>query len=1183
PYEPFPDLPPEEPPDLGAVPRPLPEPEERDRTEPLPLLEEIRDAPVKARPAYGTAADLELLVPARPEPADEYLQVHTSNYLPVLVDHLADQMGRYPLPPLEREIIVIQSTGMGRWVTLELAQRQGIAASLHTPFPARFFEELAVRVLGEEGEDPMEDNPFADRELLTWLVYRVLPACVADPLFHPLARYLDDDPQNRKRFQLAARIAACMDDYQVYRPDFLTQWEAGKPTAVKEHPHHDWQAVMWRLLYKEAGRETRLSRYARLLRVLARDEDLSAVLPRRVNLFGVSTLPPLFVKMLGALARHVPVHIFFMSPTWHYWGDIRSDREKLRLTHRFRYRKEDTRYMERGNTLLASLGSQGRDFFKLLEDADTSGSAWHTLDFIKPRYDSMLHALQADVLELVDRDRNGDATPLAVNSGDRSIQVHSCHSPMREMEVLRDQLLDTFRHYPGLQPHEVLVMVPDIRAYAPYIQAVFGVEHQGTPRLPFSLADQAVAREHPLAAAMLRILKTARSRLTAGDVLELLEEPAIRRRFDIGEEDLPVIRAWVDEVRIRWGKDGEARERDFNLPPLEDHTWNAGLERLLMGYATGSVDSLVGKVLPYSQDTLGNVDLLGAFIAFAESLFRFVRPLRRKHALSGWSRLLTDLVNQFFISGSLEEDEALQMLRDAVKKLETAQDAASLGETVGLPVIRYHLERLFGQDDLAAGFITGRITFCALKPMRTIPFRVVCIAGLNDGDFPRGNRAPAFDLIAARKRAGDRSPREDDRYLFLESILAARDRLILSYVGRNILDNSEKAPSTVLSELLDYFDDAFRFPDGKEARSNLVTAHPLQAFSAAYFDGSSTDLFSYSDANFRAAGIRGDQPPSVFIDSPLDDTEPIDSIDLEDLVAFWKEPCKYFCRRVLHLDMPYGVERRDDAEPFDLTGLDRYKLHEMILDRRMNTGWEDEFSVASATGILPPAALGEATYAHERMDLDPLHEELLRQELRGWERGRAELVEVKGKDWQLTGFIDGLGGDKRLQYRPAPIRDKDLVRAWVLHLVMNALADRPEIGGIGATTILGLGKAKKGPRPLERHQLLPLDDAMDALDGLVAGFRKGSRAPAPMFLRTSFIYAEVRWKCNKGTSKADPKKRALQQWRGNSFSRMEGDSRDPYIALCYRGRDPLTEEWMRFHNWASGFWFPLFEALEKDL
>jgi len=459
------------------------------------------------------------------EPA---LSLHTSNRLDVLVEHLAQTFASEPILPLESEIVVVQSLGMVRWVSLQLAKRLGLAAGLTMPFPGPFCGFLADRLLDDLPEAPPTSTikdprqplpPLFGHELLTWRIFDLLPEIAADKTpgdgTSSPSIYLKEDKDQIKRYQLSVRLASLFDDYQLFRPDMLLAWES--QSRAEDPTYSDstegWQRELWRLLTSTHDRpleEHQARRFTRLLSHLRRTKRKPKGLPSRLSVFGVSTLPPLFIAVATALARFIPVRLYFTSPTYHYWGDLRSPREASSL----RRRLQTTRrapvgdHLETGNPLLAGLGRQGRDFFNLLQQADSGGEAWHELEFVDPGTDCLLHTLQSDILHLIDRGSAADP-PRLLDPNDDSLRIHACHSPRREMEVLRDQLLAAFEQDADLELSDVLVMVPDIAEYSPYIEAVFGVEWQGTPSLPFTIADRYASQEQPLAESLLDLLDSS--------------------------------------------------------------------------------------------------------------------------------------------------------------------------------------------------------------------------------------------------------------------------------------------------------------------------------------------------------------------------------------------------------------------------------------------------------------------------------------------------------------------------------------------------------------------------------------------------------------------------------------------------------------------------------------------------
>ncbi len=913
------------------------------------------------------------------------LTLYTSNRLDVLVARLAQVMVDSPLPPLEREIFITQSQGMQRWLTLQLAARHGIAGGLTTPFPRPFCHWLAGRVLDHDDLPSTEaigdrQTGLFDRETLTWRLFQLLTRAVEGDTAGRVAEaaaYLEADPDQRKRLQLASRIAALFDDYQMFRPDMLSGWEGASEPRLNEPNSASelWQAMLWRDLClpsadsaeDDAPKDTPLHRRLhRLIEVLSASEP-PAGLPSRVSVVGVSSLPPIFIDLLAALSRHLPVAVYFVSPTYHYWGDLRSERETSRLARRMKLRPDqllEERHFEQGHALLAALGRQGRDFFNLLQQADETGGAWQDVEFEEPGEDSALHVLQNDILHLVDR---GSEQRLPLDPADRSIEIHACHSPLREMEVLRDRLLDSLARDPDLRPGDILVQVPDIELYGPYIQAVFGVDHDAAPRLPFSIADRRAGREQPPSEVFLDVLDLVGSRLTVRQVFDLLDTPAIRRRFELAVDEIPTLRRLVDDVRIRWAMDGGQKRTDFELPALDANTWRAGLDRLLMGYAVGSdagFDSVLpAGIAPFAGDTTGAADAIGRFTTYVERLFEILRQLGKARPLDDWVGVTLSAVDHLFAAESEAEERGLQWVRDEINKLAKLQAAIGLDEPISPRVVRDHLASVLHGSGFGSGFIDGRITFCALKPMRTIPFRVVCIAGLNDGAFPRQDLRRSFDLIAASPKAGDRSLRDDDRYLFLETLLAARDRLILSFVGRSQKDSSKREPSVVLAELMDQIDRTF-VPAGppadgsaRSARELLWVEHRLQPWSPAYFSAQETSedadpaqiddrLRSFSHENARAAqalaAVRHEVPRFAdgelpgLEDALLESHGPVElEVRIDDLRRFWRLPCRHFCQGSLGLRLPDEEEAEAESEPFLIGGLEAFEIRQWMLDRRL--------------------------------------------------------------------------------------------------------------------------------------------------------------------------------------------------------------------------------------------------------
>jgi len=1069
------------------------------------------------------------------------IHIHHSNRTEVLLERFV-AMARQPLAdPMAPETVVVQNPGMARWLAQQLALETGIAANLDFPLPATFVWRVYSAWLPD-----LPDETRYDREALHWRILALLPDCLSRPAFAELDRYLQEDPHGLKAYQLAGRIADVFDQYLVYRPDWVLDWEAGR----EDH----WQAVLWRKVAEGVGGVHRADIFNAFRQAAGHDVPPTGNVPERVSLFGLTALAPAHLHALDILSGHRPVHLFLLNPSTEYWADILDDRGQARRRALWRRSgSEDfSGLLDVGNPLLAAFGHTGQGFLDQLLDIGTRD---HDA-FADPGTGNLLACLQHDLLHL--KDRREDKPPADLDPDDPSVQIHACHTPMREVQVLHDRLLALFETLPHLHPREVVVMAPDIDTYAPHVAAVFDAAPPPC-FIPWSMADRRLTAREPVVETLLSLLDLPEMRLSASEVLGLLEVPAVCRRFSLDVEGLARIRTWVEESGIRWGLDGAMRAA-LGLPHESANTWEAGLARLFLGYAMPPEEIFYGNVLSYPDVEGSEARELGVLQTLVDRLTHWRAVLGTPAPAGEWRQRINGLADDF-LAPDADEAESLQALRRTVERL--GQSATEAGLETGLEtrVIRAHLEARLANSGGARRFLLGGVTFCNMIPMRAIPFRVVCLLGLNDTDFPRRQQPPGFDLIARHPRPGDRSRRLDDRYLFLEVLLSARDVLYISYLGNDVRDNSPREPSVVVSELVDYIDRSWRLPGGAMPSSNLVRRHPLQPFSPRLFDGRHPGLFSY-DARWCPAALGGTAPaPRPFAAHPLPvpaDREPV--VDLSDLVRFFSHPARWFLQQRLGIQLLADQGPPPDEEPFDIAGLERYGARDtLVAEMLAGEGIEEVGRRLRARGQLPHAAPGEAAWAEvlEGMDLvvqrvrDATHLPV----------APLELDLVVG-DVRLRGWLRGLTESGRVAFRPAKLKARDRVQLWIHHLALCAAT-------VGARPATSLHVAADIVLRLK-----PVSDPIHRLADLITLWRKGQSIPLPFFPETAYAYAEAR------ARSGDPDKALAacrRAWRDDYNAR--GEAFDPAVQLAWRGQDPLQEE---FQQTALRVFEPLTAATEEE-
>ena len=910
--------------------------------------------------------------------------LYKSNRLEALVKHLAADALQPPLgSPFAAEQIVVQTQGMAQWLKLELSRRLGITANVEFPFPRAFLSGLIRQVVPK----PLQAGAI-EPEALTWRIMGRLGPLLAQPAFRELQHYLASSDDPRRKFQLAERIAALFDQYSIYRPEFIDDWQNGR------EPH--WQAELWRATMTD-GLACQGKYLYELMQALQSPRLDRRKLPERICVFAAASLPPVYVRVFEALGRLVPVSLFWLAPCREYWGDITSPREAERLRRRTgagQFTKEDL-HLDQGHPLLAAWGKTGRDFFQLISDVEPV--AQEVEDFQEPDNSTLLGLVQAAILNLESDDAGPDerlaaaerrlatgldnaaiAEPVGnrrsavVARGDRSVQVHVCHSPLRELQVLRDQLLDDFARDATLSPQDILVMLPDVEAYAPFVKGIFDTAEPGAPAIPYTLSGRGARHESLLVDGFAEFLQLPGRRLTATEVLGFFENAAVRRRFAVTEEELPQIRQWVRRAGIRWGRSAAHREA-LGLPSFGENTWEHGCDRLLLGYAMADEGTAPVVGLLPCEGIEGTVtDLLGRWLDFLETFFETLDSLAAPRPLAAWAASLQRLLDRMFLPEPGAE-MAVNAVRRILDSLCQQQAVAGFAEAVPLMVILERLLPALTEPPSGKAVLRGRVTFAGLTALRGVPFRKICILGLQDGTFPRRPAPPSFDLMAQKPRLGDGSRRDDDRYLFLETLISARDSLYLSYVGQSVRDNSERPPSVVVSELLDYLATHFRLggdaepgagePPGIEA--HLVTRHRLHAFSPAYFQpdaGGDTRLFSYSPSQAQLSRLLTATRTEVetFLKMPLARPGPEwETVALKDLQAFFRNPAKFFVEKRLEFRLPEDDEALSDDEPFGVEGLAAYQCKQDILDALFTAKPRAQLIAQwRGNGALPPGEAG---------------------------------------------------------------------------------------------------------------------------------------------------------------------------------------------------------------------------------
>ncbi|MFH2091261.1 MAG: exodeoxyribonuclease V subunit gamma [Pseudomonadota bacterium] len=1131
--------------------------------------------------------------------------IFKSNQMENLMAALVCVLQQVPDDPMQPEWIGVQSKGMQQWITLQVAQHLGVCANTKFVFPRQMVDYVLA------GFEPLQTlkeqavhSEGVNQDQLFWSILKQIKQPAKTGSLAGIADYIKSDTTGKKLFQLALKMAGVFDDYQIYRPEMLLDWQQGKVHSRMNDPMAVWQAELWKTINLKMPHHLAFD-IRMFLDLFLPEKMIRHHLPERMSLFGVSSLPVQFLQVFEKISAVMDIHLFLLVPSNQYFFDIQSSRQldKIALNAEPGIDPQGL-YYEMTNPLLSSLGTSVKTFCSLLEAFDYSEPG---LDlFCDPITQEpgnkltedccMLNCLQSDILNLIHRKQDSDNKPILISDPDRSVQIHACHSPMRETQVLKDLLLDEFEHHPDLAPHDVIVMMPDIEAYAPFIESTFTLENA----LPFAISDRKNKSGSELLKAFLKLLALKNSRFERGQVLDLLLSEPIAQKFGITSDEISKIEQMVTDAGILWGKNADHR-KSLGLPGFEENTWEFGLGRLFMGMAMAEGwDELVAGFLPCQSLEGLELEILGKFADFCNCLFTRMDAITKDLTIEQWCWELKTLVRSLMEHND-QNSEDFNFLFQTIDQIGDDAAIAEFSDTLSSDIIFSLVEQKLDLSIAYGNFMAGKITFCNIMPMRSIPFKIVVLMGMDEKSFPRKTFGPGFDLIKKYPWPGDKIDRNEDRYLFLESLLSARSKFIITYTGMSIKDNSLIPCSGVVSELAQTIDQSFKFSKERD----IHCFHPLAPFDESYYLKGAC-LRSYSRDNLciarslfqvgkvlpafvqnqimengndvQSVKIPGQIKPDILTPGILTQ----ETIPLDDIIRFYKHPLKTWVQDGLNLQIPELTDVQEDRESFSISGLEHYLLGTCLLEKFMDQTKDiDLYPFFKAMGKLPFGEKGRMEYERIKQNAFPVIEKA--RQVFNEHHLPPLVIQQKISGITIEANVSDIKENARYVLTYGRLNASRLVSAWIVHLFYMILApDR-----YPKKTIL-IGRDPDHTKPVAVYGFNdPGPGAMLYFENLIRLFCQGSKKPVILFCETAWQFVLGLARKNFDTSvdsicEIMNQSKIKNTWSGNRV--QTGEKQDRINVLCMGNNDLFDSADTLL---ASGFvdnaltvYKPLFESLE---
>lgn len=1101
-------------------------------------------------------------------------RIHRSERADALADALVRIIADPPDDPFTPEIVAIPTRGVERWLTHRIAQtvgasedrRDGICAHVEFPFPSRLIGDVLA---GATGVNPAQDPWRPER--LVWPVLATIDAHLDEPWLSVIANHLgagapkagDDgdnqDLRQRRRFSTARRIAELFDRYSTYRPDLILRWHtmSGEdPTLASDA---QWQPELWRRVHLAVGAPSPPERIRTACTAIGSGE-IDIPVPARLSLFGLTRLPATHLEVLQAIGHVRDVHLFALHPSLALWDKIvATGVPALPLA-----RREDPTRNVPDNPLLRTWANDSREMQLVLSAAADAHSEHHALATGEPStlLERLQHAVRTDTAPPGPPTPGHDDRRSLHEPTDRSVQVHACHGPDRQVEVVRDAICHALADDPTLEPRDIIVMCPDIDAFAPLFHATFGstsgdgtratgaqtVDERGLPALPYRLADRSLRQANPLLAALDSLLELIDGRVSAPELIGFAGREPVRRRFGFDDDDIERISEWITQANIRWGLSPEHRER-YQLGTVDANTWQAGIDRLMLGITmTTDGSRIIGERLPVDDIESGDIDLAGRLAELVARVDHIATGAAQVKPIAEWADLLRHAAELLLDTAPADAWQRVQV--DAVVR-EVATEATAEETTSSSPLSLSEVQALMADRlkgfPTRTDFRTGAITMCTMHPMRAVPHRVVCIVGLDDGAFPRVRAVDGDDLLSTDPQVGDQDARHEDRQLLLDAVLAATERLIITHTGHDPRTNEVRAPAVPLSELLDVCDSTERTADGRPVSSAITTRHPLQPFDPAThivgdpatngepwsFDriglAGANALLSRRRAAPTFAGHRLD-PPAIAGGT----------IELDTLIRFVQHPMREFLRQRLGVNTWEDDGQLADAMPVETNALEAWAIGDRMLAHLMAGDSLDAVIAAElGSGSLPPQEMGMATIRSIAATAEAIATLAARHAEPAALGSREIDIDLGTVDdagsVRVVGTVAGVAEQVRLRASYSSIGARHRLDSWLSLLALTA--SYPDV----AWEAIWVGRKGDDAR-IVRHG--PLGDHADdrrtlanqLLADLVRLWRSGMCEPLPLPLKTAEAWATAQ---RRGD---DAVERTRWKWESRRFPGEDVDA-----------------------------------------
>jgi exodeoxyribonuclease V gamma subunit len=937
------------------------------------------------------------------------IQLFVSNQLSKLSQQLTENLQSAKTNVFDKNYIITQTEGINTWLKGNIAASLGIAAncSFNKPNDIVFLlQSLFVK----------DTQSSISADYLKWAIYRQLGDNEFVSRFPNIANYYQNN--DIKKIALAENVADLFDQYQMYRHKLIEEWNRQNATNLVTN---DWQQYIWIQLKSKTKNEfqDKSSIINAIINALKEEHNVQLIKKKIPVLyfFGIAVITPFYLKLFNYLSQFIDIQFYLLNPApTSYWLEDLSEKQIAKISIRNKNAPSSLNYLNQGNALLVNWGNIVKESFALLFEEEQYINQYDDSLSVEPTEPTtLLEKIKHDIFYNAVDDRNKIKLS---NIYDGSITINACFTQVREVEVLYNYLVELIdKRKEKLSARDIVVMVSDIDAYAPFIRAVFD-NAPINARFPYSIADESISSGNNFFSALELLLNIDENSFKAEEIMELLESVYIRERFGI--DDIDFIRGTVKAAGIKFGLNGDVKDETRLV------SWEYGLQRIILGICiSGEPLYDTGNEVLLPLDNCEGTDTvhLIRFWNFIQVLKSNISKRHEKRTVTGWSEYLCNLVEAMVFESKEQEDEDYHQFIKYTEQLSLLTELEDV--EINFEVFRHSFLNILKVNKRTQAFSGKGITFCSLIPMRSIPFNVVAMLGMDFDKFPRRESPVSFSKIEEKRERGDRKIKDNDKHLFLENILSAQKYLYISYIGKSAKDASVIPPSSVVEELTNYIEQGVEI-GGEKLTNAIVKTHPLHGFSQQYFNGSGLISYLKEPQAFNLLKSKSVNSENSTI---------VKDVNLEQLITFFKDPLKWFFNKKLKVYYREDEILLPETEVFNLDSLSSWVIKNDLL--KMPESEQDKYlEREKLSGNLPLKNIGKLLNIEMKDAVKEINEII--QEITQSKLNTPQNIHLNVDDLFLSGIVKSVYDENMISVCTSSKRNKNIIGAFIEYTALRA-------------------------------------------------------------------------------------------------------------------------------------------------